>query len=191
MKQLGLKRSSPDSLGMSSQTYFEAIARSEIWWLFAVKKRRLISRFALQVRSKLQGALGRPLALDEASAMSIADIKALQGDDVDAAPADKPAEEEAAPETKSGKAAAPIIHPAKIIDLQRDLPVKLAKKPAVIKKENNPAKAAPAKGKSPSRIGSASSLHVPTTPDRKASIQPIPFGDGCKPECLISWYGSE
>ena len=58
--------------------------------------------------------------------MSIGDIKALEGSDGDAAPAegagagDTPAEE-------SQSKSAPLIHPAKLIDLQKDLPVKLPK----------------------------------------------------------------
>jgi hypothetical protein len=64
--------------------------------------------------------------------MSIGDIKALEGDEDDAAPADaaSPADVPAV-DASTDKKTAPLIHPAKLIDLQRDLPVQLPKQPEV------------------------------------------------------------
>ena len=129
------------------------------WWL---------TRWGwMQVRSNLQRALGRPVALDEASGMTIAAIKALEGDS-----ADEPAaatEEAATPAEPApgAKKAAPIIQPAKIIDLDRDMPVKLSVRPGVVKASA----AAPAKTHA-SRMGSASSLNA--TPER-VQLPPNPL----------------
>jgi len=68
----------------------------------------------VQVKSLLQQALGRPVALEEATSMTIADIKALEGDstaeedDGEGAQANSEAPRKALP----GKKAAPILTPA-------------------------------------------------------------------------------
>ena len=128
------------------------------WWLIQDR---------LQVRSNLQRALGRPVALDEASGMTIAAIKALEGDSADAPAA--ATEEAAAPAEPApgAKKAAPIIQPAKIIDLDRDMPVKLSVRPGVVKASA----AAPAKTHA-SCMGSASSLNA--TPERGVQLPPNP-----------------
>lgn len=125
----------------------------------------------LQAKSNLQRALGRPVALEEASGMTIGEIKALEGDSGDEvaatpAPADTPAPE--APPADSSKASAPLIHPAKIVDLEHDLPMRLPAPPAVIRvKENGTTEGAK---KGINSAPSASSLYAPPTPDRKARI---------------------
>jgi len=86
--------------------------------------------YIMQARSNLQRTLGRPVALDEASGMTIGDIKALEGsgdDGGDVAAADDSAPAPAAEESDNNRTA-PLIHPAKLIDLQRDLPVELPNK---------------------------------------------------------------
>lgn len=82
----------------------------------------------VQVRSNLQRAIGRPLALDEASAMTIGDIKALEagGEGGSESKQEKaaatPQDEETAASVQPKSA--PIILPSKIIDLKKDLCVR-------------------------------------------------------------------
>ena len=123
----------------------------------------------LQAKSNLQRALGRPVALEEASGMSIGEIKALEGDKGDAAPAAAaPAADTPAPEAapvESGKVSAPLIHPAKLVDLQHDLPVALPAPISHIKVKENGAVNGAKKGiKS---APSTASLNAPPTPDRQ------------------------
>ena len=103
-------------LAFTLQYYFEATAARS-------KPNR--SRMCLQVRSNLQRALGRPVALGDVRSMTIAAIKALEGiEDAEESanghhrgPA---AEREAA--SNGVSQAIPIIYPAKLVDLARDFP---------------------------------------------------------------------
>lgn len=120
--------------------------------------------------------------------MSIADIKALEGDDggggggEDKPKAEAPAAEAAADGAGTGRKSAPVIHPAKIVDLEKDLAVKMSRKPATIPKSKEAplpplaAKdASPAKkAQTPTRMASAGSLNAPATPDRRVCSSLFP-----------------
>jgi hypothetical protein len=73
----------------------------------------LINIMLLQVKSLLQQALGRPVALEEATNITIADIRALEGDSSDS-DGEAGAGEEAPVQKKPllSKKAAPVLTPA-------------------------------------------------------------------------------
>ena len=125
----------------------------------------------LQARSTLQRALGRPVSLEEVASMTIGALKAMGGDDDgdDAgkvAPAADAAPAEATPVDPS-KGAAPIIHPAKLVDLEHDLPFQLPTPPALIKVKD----VVSTNGMNGEKKGikpnvSTSSLNAPPTPTK-------------------------
>lgn len=81
----------------------------------------------MQVRTNLQKALGRPLALDEASAKTIGEIRAMDGgsSEENASNNDKESPSSTPKDTaKKGGSLAPVIRPCKIVDLARDLCVR-------------------------------------------------------------------
>lgn len=123
----------------------------------------------MQVRSNLQRALGRPVGLDEASNMTIGALKALegQGEEDGGSPS---ADESSSNQQQGGKAAAPVIEPSQIVDLDKDLP-QLIDRPAPVR-----AKAAKEDlgkaGVVVKRSCSVSSLNVPQTPDRHSRQVP-------------------
>lgn len=128
----------------------------------------------LQVRSKLQRALGRSVALEDVQAMTIAAIKALEGADEDAAPV--VVADDSAPVTEVAAAlltkAAPLIEPSKIVDLSRDLPTSVPLKPiALIKACYDPAMREKQALSSP--IRSINSTLGPSTPDRALSDKEV------------------
>ncbi|KAK9803549.1 hypothetical protein WJX73_007935 [Symbiochloris irregularis] len=122
----------------------------------------------VEVRSKLQRALGRSVALEDVQSMNIASIKVLEGVDEHAAPA----VDDSAPVAEAVKdvaltRSAPVIEPCKIVDLSRDLPSLGPLKPAPLIKASYD----PVMRKQPppiSHIDSISSL-APATPDRDLS----------------------
>lgn len=121
------------------------------------------------MRSNLQRALGRPLSLDDASGMSIKDIKAMEGDSEDA-PSSQPDESstpaQAEPVGPAKSTTAPIIHPSKIIDLTKDLCVRKKVK-GRFTKDYTVKKIRPDKTPEPATPPyKASSSSGPSTPDK-------------------------
>ena len=112
------------------------------------------------------------MALEEASGMSIGEIRALEGDSASAEAAPEAAAAEAAPAEEApepeefGKGSLAKIFPAKLIDLEHDLPVPLPIRPSLIKvKDGAPTVSSVKQGiKS---APSTASLNAPPTPDRQ------------------------
>ena len=131
----------------------------------------------MQAKSNLQRALGRPVALEEASGMSIGEIKALEGDSggAEAAPAGAPEEaapaEAAPPPVETGRGSVAKIYPAKLIDLEHDLPVRLPVRPSLIKVKDGAHSVASVK-KGIKSAPSTASLNAPPTPDRQVRALP-------------------
>ena len=142
----------------------------------------------LQVRSNLQRAMGRPVALEEVQNITIAGIKAIEGIDAEATPA--AADDTATTEREVAspiEMAAPLIEPAKIVDVTRDLPTSLhikapgiiqATYPAPAKKEEAEAEEAEAEEAQASEavegcLARSASLKGPKTPDREHSDQQL------------------
>ena len=70
---------------------------------WCMKRMCLTHYAAMQVRSKLQSAMGRPVALDDVQSMTIGQVKALEGSDDPAEAAAVEAEESAAAEASGAK----------------------------------------------------------------------------------------
>ena len=106
--------------------------------------------------------------------MSIGEIKALEGDSggAEPAPAGAPAEAapaEAAPEpVETSNNAVAKIFPAKLIDLEHDLPVRLPVRPSLIKVKDGAHSVGSVK-KGINSAPSTASLNAPPTPDRQVS----------------------
>lgn len=105
--------------------------------------------------------------------MSIGEIKALEGDSggAEPAPAGAPAETaapaEAAPEPEEiGTTAVAKIFPAKLIDLEHDMPVRLPVRPSLIKVKDGQHSVSSVK-KGIKSAPSTASLNAPPTPDRQ------------------------
>lgn len=143
------------------------------------------------MRSNLQRAMGRPLALDEASAMTIGEIRAMETGGQEEAPvsgdSDQPASAE--PVDSGPSKTAPIIRPSKIIDLTKDLIVRkkvsgrFAKNytQQIVKAEDAPR--------------AYSSPSGPSTPDR-VCISSSPSMVTCVPgkdqaQCMLVYRGME
>ena len=110
--------------------------------------------------------MGRPVALDDVQGMTIGDIKALEGDDEGAAEAEEAGVE--VEELGSAVLVAPVIEPAKILDITRDLPTSAAGKPVTLIKANYDVSPLQAKQQQVSRQSSMASL-APATPDQELS----------------------
>lgn len=133
-----------------------------------------------QVRSNLQRALGRPVALGDVRTMTIAAIKAIEGveEEEESTDADSTTEAGSEGQAGTGMKSVPVFQPAKLVDLARDYPSNAARPPKFIRARHEKAGGKPRR-RPKHGSQSSSSVSPPCTPEHVESDIEVCLAGSC------------